>query len=60
MSVTIETIVSCDECGANCSADDRSKTAKRIRRDRKADGWIQIGSKDYCGKCAPKHKQRGG
>ncbi len=57
MSVVIETLVLCDDCGHQCSGDDRYKNARQIRRDRKSGGWIQIGSKDYCNKCAPKHRK---
>jgi hypothetical protein len=56
MSVVIETLVFCDDCGQNNTADDRSLNARMIRAARKKWGWIQVGSKDYCGECAPKHK----
>lgn len=55
MSAIIETIVCCDDCGHQNNGDDRHKTAAQIRHDRKRVGWIQIGSKDYCEKCAPLH-----
>lgn len=58
MSIIIETLVFCDGCNDNCAGDDRSSNARQIRRDRKLYGWIQIGSKDYCGLCAPKHQKR--
>lgn len=57
MSVVIETLVFCDDCGHQCSGDDRAKTAAMIRKGRKASGWIQIGSKDYCEKCASRNKK---
>jgi len=52
MSVVIETLVYCDSCGDNGDGDDRSLKAAQIRKDRKSLGWIQIGHKDYCEKCA--------
>lgn len=56
MSVVIETLVLCDDCGDQRSGDDRHKNAAQIRADRKQyDGWVQIGMQDYCQKCAPKH-----
>lgn len=55
MSVVIETLVICDGCGEQMGGDDRRKTAKRIRADRKQfDGWVQRESKDYCAECAKK------
>ena len=56
MSVVIETLVFCDRCGENSCGDDREQTAKAIRKSRKSAGWIQRGSKDYCGECADKIK----
>jgi len=58
VSAVIETIVLCDECGNQCSGDDRNLPARRIREQRKRIGWIQIGSRDYCQECAPKHKTK--
>lgn len=58
MSATIDTIVQCDDCGEQCSGDDRHLPAYRIREQRRRVGWIQIGSRDYCEKCAPKHKTK--
>lgn len=55
MSVVIETLVLCDDCGEQCGGDDRSQTATQIRASRKRAGWIQIGSEDYCPNCAPNH-----
>lgn len=55
MSAVIETIVLCDECGEQCSGDDRHSPAHVIRKLRSQFGWIQKGSKDYCQNCAPKH-----
>jgi hypothetical protein len=61
MSVVIETLVICDECGQQNFGDDRHKNAADIRRDRKKAGWIQVGSKDYCDRCAPNfHKHTKG
>lgn len=54
MSVVIETVVFCDECGDQCYGDDRCYTAASIRRSRKLAGWIQRGSRDYCGVCVAK------
>lgn len=58
MSVVIETLVVCDDCGDNCACDDRCDNAKQIRASRKRAGWIQIGSLDYCDRCAPNHRKR--
>lgn len=52
MSVTIETLVSCDTCGETHSGDDRYLTVREIRENRKTVGWIQIGACDYCKSCA--------
>ncbi len=57
MSAVIETLVICDDCGQQNSGDDRSLNATQIRANRKRWGWIQVGSKDYCDKCAPNHKR---
>lgn len=57
MSAIIETLVLCDDCGQQNSGDDRSSNAANIRANRKKIGWIQIGSRDYCDKCAPNHKR---
>ena len=55
MSADKEMVVYCDDCYENCNADDRHLSATQIRRNRKArDGWIQIGSRDYCEQCAAK------
>ena len=57
MSVTIETLVSCDSgaAGKDCyecnSGDARHATAAEQRRSLKRDGWRQVGSKDYCPAC---------
>lgn len=58
MSVAIETIVLCDNCGHQNSGDDRNLSARQIRKSRGLCGWIQRGSKDYCEQCAPKFKKR--
>ncbi len=58
MSVRIETLVFCDGCDDNSSADDHSLTAKEIRKNRKLEGWIQVGSKDFCAECAVKRKEK--
>ncbi len=58
MSVTIQTIVSCDDCGETNSADDAAFSAKEIRRVRRQWGWVQRGSKDFCGECAKKPENR--
>ena len=57
MSVVIETIVLCDECGHQNSGDDRNLDAKEIRRNRREIGWIQVGKRDYCQNCAEKIKE---
>ena len=58
MSVLVVTKVLCDECGA--SWDDGYLNAKQIRQKRKNFGWIQLGSKDYCEKCATNHTKTKG
>ncbi len=58
MSVVIETLVFCDDCGDNATGDDRSFSAAHIRENRKQAGWIRVGSKDYCGNCAPNHRRK--
>lgn len=58
MSAVIETLVLCDDCGHQNSGDDRNLNAAQIRANRKKCGWIQIGSTDYCARCAPKHRKR--
>jgi hypothetical protein len=57
MSVVIETLIFCDECGQQNFGDDRHLNAAEIRRNRKKAGWIQIGSKDFCDECAPKQRK---
>lgn len=53
MSVVIERLIFCDECSYNKSGDDRNYlTIKEMRTTRKAEGWVQRGSKDYCSDCA--------
>jgi hypothetical protein len=56
VSVSIETIVFCDDCGEQNSGDDRALNAKEIRKKRREWGWIQVGKRDYCGDCAKKIK----
>lgn len=57
--VVKETLVICDDCLDNGSGgDDRDLIAAEIRKRRKAYGWIQRGSRDYCDKCAPKHAKQ--
>lgn len=57
MSKVIETLVLCDDCGHQNNGDDRHLSATQIRANRKRSGWIQVGAKDYCDKCAPNHKR---
>lgn len=56
MSVVIETLILCDECGDSGGGDDRNYKATKIRASRKLAGWIQIGHQDYCDKCAHQAK----
>ena len=58
MSVIIETLVQCDGCGENCAGDDRSWTAREIRRARSKWGWKQVGKRDYCEVCVAKGLHR--
>ena len=58
MTVVIETLIFCDGCNENYNGDDRYKTAKEIRKDRKNNmGWVQRGSKDYCEICKYKKQK---
>lgn len=52
MSVVIETLVLCDNCGQQNSGDDRSMSATQIRAGRKKYGWTQRGKLDYCDRCS--------
>lgn len=59
MSVTIETIITCDgslpECdGTFCDGDARHQTAGQQRSDFKDEGWVYRNGKDYCTSCAHK------
>ena len=58
MSAVTETIVLCDDCGDQCSGDDRNLPAYRIRENRKRHGWIMVGKRDFCEKCAPNNQPR--
>lgn len=58
MSVVIETLVFCDGCSENLSADDRSFSAAHIRENRKRAGWYQKGKLDYCPECWSKLQRR--
>lgn len=57
MSCTTETVIACDICGENNGADDRALTAKRIRANRKEQGWVYRAGNDFCPACAEKLKQ---
>ena len=55
MSFIKETWINCDSgCGVNFGVDDMCHgfTAKKLRKQAKENGWLTIGSKDYCPDCA--------
>lgn len=64
MSIVIERILLCDggkDCPLVCSysgGDQRHFTTKEIRKNSHGDGWVTVGSKDYCPTCAEKRKKR--
>ena len=49
MRVT-ERLIFCDKCGNNWGGDDRSDglTFKQMLEERRLQGWVKRGSKDYC------------
>lgn len=57
MSCTIEIIIACDICGENNGGDDRHKSARQIRTDRKREGWVYRDGNDFCPKCAEELRQ---
>lgn len=59
MSVVKETLVFCDGCSDQLCGDDRSCSAKVIRKNRALVGWIQVGSLDYCPRCAEERRRSG-
>lgn len=57
MSITIETILTCDSCGQTFAEGDlRCYNAKRQRSEAKKDGWRRSKGKDVCDKCSYKLK----
>ena len=69
MSVTIETLVSCDSgaAGDKCyecnSGDARHATAVKQRKSLKMDGWRHVGKLDFCPACLTamrSNKSKGG
>jgi hypothetical protein len=59
MSIYIERICACDGCGENLGGDDRDKSAKEIRWNRRQQGWVYRNGYDFCAECRdkPEHKQ---
>ena len=56
MSVTIQTIITCDGStilceGSDWSADASYTTAKEQRKRAKEMGWRKVGKRDYCPNC---------
>lgn len=55
MSVTIQTVISCDHCGKTfCDADCSYLSAEAQRLTFRDNGWRRRGGKDICGSCWPK------
>lgn len=53
MSIVKDIWVKCDKCGEGAFP---SRTLKQTRIEANQNGWVRIGSKDFCPKCIPEKK----
>ena len=51
MSLVIEKFLMCDICYESYGVDNRIYSARMHRKFSKQEGWVCIGSKDYCEEC---------
>ncbi len=56
--MSTEVLIRCDHCySVTAAVKFDMRAILMLRHELKKKGWHQVGSKDYCMGCAPKHKK---